>query len=47
MLTSLNVDLKDINDFRKTAIVNDGLLKLNVYIATSQEPRLADTGTVK
>ena len=47
MLTSLNVDLKDINDFRKTAIVNDGLLKLNVYIATSQEPRLDDTGTVK
>ena len=47
MLTSHNVKLKDINDFRKTAIINDELLKLNVDIATLQEARLADTGTIK
>ena len=39
----LNVDLKDINDARKTAIINDELLKLNVDIATLQETRLTDT----
>ena len=43
----LNVDLKDINDARKTAIINDELLKLNVDIATLQETRLANTGTIK
>ena len=47
MLTSLNVDLKDINDVRKTAIINDELLKLNIDIATLQEIRLADTATIK
>ena len=34
MLASLKVALKDINDVRKTAIINDELLKLNVDIAT-------------
>ena len=47
MLTSLNVDLKDINDVRKTAIINDELLKLNVDIATLQETRLDDISTIK
>ena len=45
MLTSLNVDLKDINDLKKTAIINDKLLKLD--IATLQETRLTKTGTIK
>ena len=36
MLTSLNVDLKYINDVRKTAIINDELLRLNVVIAALQ-----------
>ena len=47
MLTSLNVDLKYIHDVRKTEIINCELLKLNVDIATLQETRLADTGTIK
>ena len=47
MLTSLNVGLKDINDVRKNAIINDELLKLNVDIAILQETRLADIGTIK
>ena len=47
MLTSLNVDLKDINDVRKTAIINDELLRLNVDIAALQETRLANTGSIK
>ena len=40
MLTSLKVDLKDINHVRKTAIVNNKLLELNVDIATLQEATL-------
>ena len=47
MLASLKVALKDINDVRKTAIINDELLKLNIDIATLQETRLADTGAIK
>lgn len=37
----------DINDSRKTAVINDELKRLNVDIATLQETRLADSGTLK
>ena len=47
MLTSLNVDLKNINDVRNITIINDEFLKLNIVISTLQETRLADTGAIK
>ena len=47
MLTSLNADLKDVIDVRKTVIINDKLLKLNVNITILQETRLVDTSTIK
>ena len=47
MLTSLNVDLNDISDLRKTAMINDQFLKLDVDIATIQNTRISDTGTIK
>lgn len=40
-------DLQDINDARKTAVINDELMRLDVDIATLQETRLADAGTLK
>ena len=44
MLTSINVGLKDV---RKTAIVNDEVIKLEIDIATLQKTRLAETGIIK
>ncbi|XP_066282992.1 uncharacterized protein [Branchiostoma lanceolatum] len=40
-------NLKDIDDARKTAVINDELRRLNVDIAALQETRLADSGTLK
>ena len=47
MMTVLSASLQDIKDSRKTAIINDKLKRLNVDIATLQETRLADSGTLK
>ena len=46
MTTGLD-DLQNISDARKTAIVNDELLRLKIDIAALQETRLADSGTLK
>ena len=47
MLTGLSEDLRDVNDSRKTAVINDELKRLGVDIAALQETRLADSGTLK
>ena len=47
MTTGLSASLQDIKDSRKTAVINDELKRLNVDIATLQETRLADSGTLK
>ena len=47
MTPGLSQDLQDISDIRKTAVINNELLRLNVDIATLQETRLADAGTLK
>lgn len=47
MLTGLSEDLQDVSDSRKTAVINDELRRLHVDIATLQETRLADSGTLK
>ena len=47
MMTGLSASLPDIKDFRKTAVINDELRRLNVDVATLQQTRLADSGTVK
>ena len=43
----LSANLQDIKDSRKTAVINDELRRLNADIATLQETRLADSGTLK
>ena len=43
----LSTSLQDIKDSRKTAVINDELKRLNLDIATFQETRLADSGTLK
>jgi len=40
-------DLQIISDARKTAVINNELLRLQVDIAAVQETRLADSGTLK
>ena len=47
MMTGLSASLQDIKDSRKTAVTNDELKRLNMDIATLQETRLADSGTLK
>lgn len=47
MLTGLSEDVWDIDDLRKTAVINNELLRLNVDIAALQETRLADSGILK
>ncbi|KAL1250637.1 hypothetical protein QQF64_018433 [Cirrhinus molitorella] len=47
MLTGLSGDIRDIDDLRKTAVINNELLRLDVDIAALQETRLADSGTLK
>ncbi|XP_066267498.1 craniofacial development protein 2-like [Branchiostoma lanceolatum] len=46
-MPGLTDNLKDIDDARKTAVINDELRRLNVDIAALQETRLADSGTLK
>ena len=47
MLTGLTDILKDISDARKTAVIDKELARLGVDIATLQETRLADSGTLR
>ena len=47
MLTGISENLQDVSDSRKTAIINNELIRLNVDIATLQETRLADSGALK
>ena len=47
MLPGLSDNLADIDDSRKTAVINNELLRLGVDIAALQETRLADCGTLK
>ena len=47
MLTGLTDNLKDISDARKTAVIDKELARLGVDIATLQETRLADSGTLR
>ena len=46
-MTGLYASLQDIKDSRKTAVINNELKRLNVDIATLQETRFADSGTLK
>ena len=47
MRPSLSNDLQQINDSRKTAIIDSELDRLNIDIATLQETRLAENGSIK
>ena len=47
MLTGISENLQDVSDSRKTAVINNELLRLNVDIATLQETRLTDSGALK
>jgi len=47
MTPELSDDLPVISDARKTAVINDELLRLQFDIAALQETRLADSGTLK
>ena len=47
MTTGLTSDLTDINDTRKTAVINNELLRLSIDIAALQETRLAETGSLQ
>ena len=47
MQPGLSEDLRLINDLRKTAVINDELLRLQIDIAALQETRLADTGSLR
>ncbi len=47
MTTGLSNDMLNISDVRKTAIINNELLRLKVDIAALQETRLADAGCLK
>ena len=47
MTSGLSDDLTEISDLRKTAVINNELLKLRVDIAALQETRLADSGSLR
>ena len=47
MCPGLTADLQQINDARKTAVIDRELSRLNVDIACLQETRLADSGTIR
>ena len=47
MLTGISENLHDVSDSRKTAVINNELLRLNVDVVTLQETRLADSGALK
>ena len=47
MTPGLSRDLETINDVRKTAVINNELLRLNTDIATLQETRLPSSGNIR
>ena len=47
MRTGLTDYLEDIQDFRKTAVIDFELKRLNVDIVALQETRLPETGSLK
>ena len=47
MLTGISGNLQDVSDSRKTAVINNELMRLNVDISTLPETRLADSGALK
>ncbi|KAI8505331.1 hypothetical protein Bbelb_174400 [Branchiostoma belcheri] len=47
MRTGLSDDLRDIDDIRKTAVIDRELFRLNIDIAALQETRLPDSGSLK
>ncbi|XP_022799771.1 craniofacial development protein 2-like [Stylophora pistillata] len=47
MCPGLSADLKQIDDSRKTAIINKELTRLNIDVACLQETRLADSGSLR
>lgn len=47
MCPGLNADLQQIDDARKTAVIDRELARLNVDVVCLQETRPADSGTIK
>ena len=47
MCPGLSADLQQIDDSRKTAIINKELTRLNIDVACLQETRLADSGSLR
>ena len=47
MCPGLSDDLRQINDLRKTAVINAELSRLKMDIAAFQETRLAENGTLR
>ena len=47
MTTGLSDNIHEIDDARKTAVIDTELLRLNVDIAALQETRLAESGTLR
>ncbi|RXN14059.1 craniofacial development 2-like protein [Labeo rohita] len=47
MCSGLTTDLQQIDDVRRTAVIDRELSRLNVDIAALQETRLADNGTIR
>lgn len=47
MTTGLNMDIRDIDGPRRTAVINSELARLNVDIAALQEKRLAEYGSLR
>ena len=47
MCPGLNPDIQQINDSRKTAVIDRELTRLNIDIAALQETRLADNGSIR
>ena len=46
-MPGLSADLQQMDDFRKTAIINKELTRLNIDVACLQETRLADSGSLR
>ena len=47
MTTGMDTDIDNTSDARKTAIINNELLRLKVDIAALQETRLAGQGSIR
>ena len=47
MLTGISENIQDVSDSRKTGVINNELMRLDVDIASLQETRLANSGVLK